>query len=68
MQGLVERFDCGVVSTDFSPQSLARELAGLTAQRLTELKANANRAALELCFERNEPAFLAAVVRAMGAR
>ncbi len=68
MKRLVDRYDCGVVSEDFTPQSLARALSALNPERLAELKANADRAAAELCWEKQEPVFLAAVERAMGAR
>jgi hypothetical protein len=68
MQGLIERYGCGIVAHDFTPPALARALSGLTADGLRELKANAHRAAQELCFERSAPTFLAAVERALRRR
>jgi hypothetical protein len=67
MKRLVERFDCGLVAPDFAPASLARLLSGLTPERLAAFKANSDRAATELCWEKQAPLFLAAVDRAMGA-
>jgi hypothetical protein len=68
MRALAHRYDCGVVAQDFSPRSLAAELSKLTPERLTVLKANAHRAAADLCFEKSAPAFQAAVDRAMQMR
>jgi hypothetical protein len=67
MQRLVEKYDCGVVAAGFSPQSMAAALSALTPERLADLKANSDRAAADLCFEKSEPIFLAAVERALAA-
>jgi hypothetical protein len=53
MQKIVEKFDCGIVSKDFNPISLANELNHLTSERIMYLKRNAQKAAEELNAEKN---------------
>lgn len=53
MQRLVEQYDLGVVSEDFSPRSLARKLNQLDAAQIARFKENAHKAAPELCAEKN---------------
>jgi hypothetical protein len=45
---LIERYDLGAVTEDFSPESLARTLQQLDRNRITASKANAHASALEL--------------------
>lgn len=53
MAALVKQYGCGVVADSFEPIALARALADLAAQDIQSLKAASNRAAEELCFERD---------------
>ena len=53
MKRLVEQYDCGVVADDFSPQSLAKSLSGLTEDRICYFKQQAHQAASVLCAEHN---------------
>lgn len=53
MKKIVEKYNCGIVSQDFSPQSLAQELNKLTFERIMELKQKSHEAALELNAEVN---------------
>ena len=48
MKKIVDQYKCGIVSSEFNPQSLAAELNKLTMERIAELKGNSNRAASEL--------------------
>jgi hypothetical protein len=48
MKKIVEKYACGIVSQDFSPESLAHELNKLTDERIMHLKWNSHRAAREL--------------------
>ena len=49
----VRRYDMGVIADDFTPQSFARAISGLTPQSIAQFKGHANSAARELCFERS---------------
>ncbi len=53
MKKIVGRYDCGIVSRDFDPLSLAHELNRLTPERIMELKANSHKAAQELNADKN---------------
>lgn len=53
MASLVNRYDLGVVSGDFTPQSLAKKINALTVADLDSFKKNADNAALELSAEKN---------------
>jgi hypothetical protein len=48
MRKIVEQYQCGIVSQEFSPQSLAKELNQLTVEKLDFFKQNAHQAALKL--------------------
>ena len=48
MRKIVEQYQCGIVSQEFSPHSLAKELNHLTTQKLNFFKQNAHLAALKL--------------------
>ncbi|MBI5952689.1 MAG: glycosyltransferase [Chloroflexi bacterium] len=48
MKKMVEQYNCGIVSQDFSPQSLALELNKLTPEQIVSLKQNSHQAALKL--------------------
>jgi hypothetical protein len=53
MKRIVEKYDCGIVSQDFQPQSLARELNGLTSGKIMALKKRSDQAARELNADMN---------------
>lgn len=61
MARLVRRHDIGVVSDDFSPASLAKQLQTLSAERIAECKRQADLAARELCAENNQKLILGLV-------
>ena len=54
MKKLVEKYDCGVVSSDFDPRSLAEELNKLTVEDIMKYKENSHKAAGELNAEVNK--------------
>lgn len=54
MKRLVEKYDCGVVSRDFDPRSLAEELNKLTVEEIMKYKGNSHKAAGELNAEVNK--------------
>lgn len=66
MARVVREWDCGIVADDYTPEALAAAIAGTTRERLEELKRNADRAARELCAERNREVVLDVVRRALG--
>ncbi|MHA1713530.1 MAG: glycosyltransferase [Candidatus Ranarchaeia archaeon] len=45
MKSIVEQYDCGIVSKNFCPQSLARELNSLTVEKVRHYKTNSHKAA-----------------------
>lgn len=53
MKKIVEKYDCGVVSKDFAPRSLAAELNRLSTDRIRHYKQQSHRAASVLCSEVN---------------
>ncbi|MBI5952671.1 MAG: capsular biosynthesis protein [Chloroflexi bacterium] len=53
MKTIVEKYECGIVSQDFSPQSLAQELNKLDDGKITVLKQKSHQAALALNAEMN---------------
>jgi glycosyltransferase involved in cell wall biosynthesis len=66
MARLTRHYDCGIVSDDFNPQSLARRLNALDAARIDYYKQRSHRAARDLCFERNSEVLLGMVDRLLG--
>jgi hypothetical protein len=50
---IVQKFNCGVVSKDFTPRSLANELNQLTPEKIMEFKQHSHVAARELNAEVN---------------
>jgi hypothetical protein len=68
MTRIVREWDCGIVADDYTPAALAEGIAGITRERLAELKENVDRAAQELCAERNEGIVLDVVARALAER
>ncbi|MBN2119182.1 MAG: glycosyltransferase [Anaerolineales bacterium] len=53
MSRIVRKYDCGVISKDFEPRSLANELNRLTPEKIIKLKQNSHQAAKELNAEVN---------------
>lgn len=53
MKVLVEQYACGVVSQEFTLESMAENLNQLTSDQIQTFKENASIAASELCAERN---------------
>ena len=53
MKKIVEKYDCGVVSNDFEPRSMAQTLNGLTSQRIAYYKEQSNKASKELSAHAN---------------
>jgi hypothetical protein len=68
MARLVTRFDCGIVATDFKPETLAARMNALTAGEISEYQHAANRAAEVLCAEANQSIILASIQTALSAR
>ena len=67
MARVVQQYDCGIVSGDFEPRSLARQLNGLDARRIDDYKQRSHRAAVDLCFEKNAEILLGMIDRLLGA-
>lgn len=53
MSKIVRKFNCGVVSKNFDPRTLANELNHLTAEKIMELKQHSHEAAKELNADAN---------------
>lgn len=53
MKKIVEKYECGIVSKDFNPLSLARELNRLTVKGIIQYKENSHKAAIDLNAETN---------------
>ena len=66
MARIVREWDCGIVAEDYTPEAFAAAIAGTSRARLAELKENVDRAARELCAERNAPTVLDLAARALG--
>ena len=58
MRRIVEGYDLGVVAEDFKPQSLAKVIGDLTAEKIEFYKKNADRHAFELSAEKNKEIYL----------
>lgn len=54
MAKMAKQFNLGVVSKDFTPESLAKEINGLSAERINLFKKNAAKAALEISADKNK--------------
>jgi glycosyltransferase involved in cell wall biosynthesis len=66
MARIVRNWDCGILAEDYTPEAFAAAIGGTGRERLAELKENVDRAARELCAERNRPIVLDVVSRALG--
>jgi hypothetical protein len=58
MARIVREFDLGVVAEDFSPESMAAAIKGLTMEKIRYFKTQSNKHAYELSAERNRERFL----------
>jgi glycosyltransferase involved in cell wall biosynthesis len=65
MAEVVRRWDCGVISDDFRPDSLAEALSKLTLAEVRRMKANADVAAGALNAEANQEVVLGVVAAAL---
>lgn len=52
MAEIVHEYQCGIVAEEFSVHSMAKALNALTADDIDEYKRNSDKAACELCFEK----------------
>jgi glycosyltransferase involved in cell wall biosynthesis len=64
MAAIVREYDLGIVSTDFTSQALASQLATLTREKIQQFKINTEKAAQEYCAERNGEILVGVVERA----
>lgn len=67
MAAIVDEWDCGVVSEDFTPVSFAAALGGLDVAAVERMKRNADRAASVLTAEHNRDTVRSLVQEAIGA-
>jgi hypothetical protein len=65
MAAVVRRYGCGVVSSDFRPETLAADLNRLDTSTIAALKQASNVAAAELCAERSQELILTVVEGAL---
>lgn len=65
MARIIRDNDCGVVADDFTPTAFASALRDLTAERITSLKASADRAARVLNAESNRDTVISLVDRVL---
>jgi hypothetical protein len=61
MKRLVDQYDCGIVSDDFSPKALADKLNRLDKQAIDYFKQQSHIAANALCFENNSKKILSLI-------
>lgn len=60
---IVQHYDIGIVSRDFTPVGMAEDLKGLTLDQLKKFKTNTSKAALEMNAEYNQEVMLAEIGR-----
>lgn len=66
MKGLVEQYQCGVVASDFTANSLAETLRRLDRTQVEACRRAAEIAASDLCYENSERVLMETVVRLLG--
>ena len=66
MKKIVKQYDCGIVSDDYSLESMAKMLNSLTDQDIMNYKSNAHAAASILCAENNRDKLLSIVEKLIG--
>ena len=65
MAAIVNGYNLGVVSTDFTSQSLATQIATLTGVKIQAFKINTEKAAHEFCAEKNREILVGMVEKAL---
>ena len=58
MKKLVDKFDCGVIASDYTPRALAETLRALDRPRVEACRRAADAAAAELCYEKSAEVLL----------
>ena len=65
MARIVHEYKCGIVSEDFTIESIANRLNSLSVQDIMKFKQNSHTAADFLCAEKNREEFLSIVKKLM---
>jgi hypothetical protein len=58
MTKVINKYNCGVVSEEYSVESMAEALSNLAVEDIVKLKTNSHKASKELCAEKNKDFFL----------
>jgi len=66
MAELVNEYRCGVVAEEFSVQSMAKTLNSLSAAKIDEYKQGSDKAARELCFEKERDKMISILNKLLG--
>ena len=66
MTELVKKYGCGVISKEFSVESMARALNSLSVAEIDGFKRKSDLAARELCFEKESEKMVALIKRLLG--
>lgn len=66
MKKLVDRFNCGVIASDYTPRSLTEVLRELDRPKVEACRRAANAAAAELCYEKSAEVLLGIVRELLG--
>ena len=66
MKGLIEQYECGVVTKDFTAQTLAETLRTLDRQKVEACRQAADIAAVDLCYERSAEVLLDTARKLLG--
>ena len=66
MARIVRKHQCGVVSEDFTCESMAKILNQLSTNEIMKFKWQAHKAASELCAERNQELFISIIKKLIG--
>lgn len=66
MAELVNEYRCGVVAEEFSVQSMAKALNSLSAAKIDEYKQGSDKAARELCFEKERDKMISILNKLLG--
>lgn len=67
MSALLRRYDLGVVAEDFTPRAFADAIGKLTREDIVRYKRNADKAAQELCWEKNDARLREVILELIGA-
>ena len=66
MAQIVRKYQCGVISEDFTCESMAKILNQLSTNEIMKFKWQAHKAASELCAERNRELFVSTIKELIG--